>query len=60
MTQRETEVFELMKKGLRNAEIAQKLGIAQNTVKIHVKKVLAHHKAKDRHDLFFKKKIKLT
>jgi len=55
MTEREKDVYKLIKKGLRNKEIAKELGISINTVKIHVSRVLAHYEAKDRLDLLFKK-----
>ena len=37
LTRREREVAELAAKGLRNPEIAQSLGISENTVKHHLK-----------------------
>jgi len=37
LTKREREVAELAAKGLRNPEIAQTLGISENTVKHHLK-----------------------
>lgn len=56
MTPREIEVYNLVKKGLRNKQIAEKLGISIHTVKVHMTAILAHHGAKDRLDLLFKKK----
>jgi len=35
-TQRETEVIELMIKGLNNGEIAERLNITKHTVKAHL------------------------
>jgi two-component system, NarL family, response regulator len=40
LTERETEVLELVASGLANKEIASRLGTASGTVKIHVQNVL--------------------
>jgi DNA-binding CsgD family transcriptional regulator len=43
LTPRETQVFDLLHQGLSNKEIARKLGIAEQTVKIHITKILSAH-----------------
>jgi len=48
LTPRELEVTELMAKGLRNKEIAAKLGISEETVQGHVKSILAKLHVQDR------------
>ena len=48
LTDRETEVLELVAKGLGNKEIAQRLGTASGTVKMHVQNVLEKLGASDR------------
>jgi LuxR family maltose regulon positive regulatory protein len=40
LSPRETEVFELLARGLSNKEIAQNLFISESTVKVHVSRVL--------------------
>ena len=40
MTQRESEVLRLLGEGLQNKEIAERLGIAERTVKFHVGSIL--------------------
>jgi DNA-binding NarL/FixJ family response regulator len=40
LTPREVEVLELVAKGSTNAEIAQLLGVSENTVKFHMKNIL--------------------
>jgi DNA-binding NarL/FixJ family response regulator len=40
LSPRETEVFELLARGLSNKEIAQNLFISEATVKVHVSRVL--------------------
>ena len=40
LTQREAEVLELVATGLSNGEIASRLGITENTVKIHLRNIL--------------------
>jgi len=41
LTPRQTEVLRLMCDGLRNAEIAEQLGMTEKTVKAHVSAVLS-------------------
>ncbi len=48
LTSRETEVLELVAKGFSNKQIAEVLGTAAGTVKMHVQNVLAKLEASDR------------
>ena len=48
LTKRETEVVELMGKGMRTKEIAAVLGISEDTAHVHVKHVLAKLGVHDR------------
>jgi two-component system NarL family response regulator len=48
LTQRESEVLKLMAEGLRNQEIAEGLGLALGTVKVHVNRILEKLDAVDR------------
>ncbi len=48
LTPREVGVLELVRRGLRNREIAASLGISEETVQTHVKNVLAKLEVQDR------------
>jgi DNA-binding NarL/FixJ family response regulator len=48
LTPRETEVISLMSTGLTNAQIASRIGRAEETVKVHVKNILQKLDARDR------------
>lgn len=48
LTPREREIFALMPSGLSNIELANKLGIAPGTAKIHVERILNKLNVKDR------------
>jgi DNA-binding NarL/FixJ family response regulator len=48
LTAREVEVLRLAAKGLRNKEIGRVIGRAEETVKVHVKHVMAKLGASDR------------
>ena len=48
LTARETKVLQAIVNGACNAEIAERLNIAQETVKTHVKNILHKLKARDR------------
>jgi len=48
LTTRETEVLQLMAKGMRNKEIAATLGISETTTQGHVKNILSKLRVHDR------------
>jgi DNA-binding NarL/FixJ family response regulator len=48
LTPREVEVLELVRKGLRNREIAASLGVSEETVQSHVKHILGKLEVPDR------------
>lgn len=48
LTPREQQVFALLPRGLSNAELAQQLGIATGTIKVHVERILHKLGVRDR------------
>jgi DNA-binding NarL/FixJ family response regulator len=48
LTPREIQVLELVRKGLRNREVAVSLGISEETVQSHMKSILAKLEVQDR------------
>ena len=48
LTPRQVEVLQLIAAGLRNADISTRLQISQQTVKSHVRAILARLNARDR------------
>jgi len=51
LTERESQVLELVTRGLRNKEIAVELAISQNTVKYHLANILSKLHAQSRAEL---------
>jgi DNA-binding NarL/FixJ family response regulator len=51
LTDRQLEVLQLVTAGLRNREIGTELGISENTVKFHLKNIVAKLHAQNRADL---------
>jgi DNA-binding NarL/FixJ family response regulator len=51
LTPREVEVLELVTAGLRNKEIAARLGISENTAKYHLRNILEKLQAESRTEL---------
>ncbi len=51
LTERETQVLDLVTRGLRNKEIATRLAISQNTVKYHLANILSKLHAESRTQL---------
>jgi DNA-binding NarL/FixJ family response regulator len=47
-TRRETQLLDLLRRGLQNKLIAYKLGISQSTVKAHLRSIMMKLKAKNR------------
>ena len=48
LTRRETEVLALVVDGLTNKEIAVRLGVSEETVKVHIRHLLAKLDARSR------------
>jgi len=48
LSPREVQVIELISRGMRNKEIAVALGISEDTVQVHVRKILAKLDVQDR------------
>jgi DNA-binding NarL/FixJ family response regulator len=53
LTRRENEVFDLIARGMPNKEIAQRLGLAEATVKIHVQNIFKKLNVKNRTQLAY-------
>lgn len=56
LSQRETEIIQWVSRGLSNREIAEKLVIAEGTVKNHMRNILGKLNVKDRMQAVFKAK----
>lgn len=56
-TQRELDVLRVMTKGLSNSEIADKLGISENTVKVHIQHMLDKTGCKNRTELAIEARV---
>jgi DNA-binding NarL/FixJ family response regulator len=48
LTEREAEVLALIAAGLTNAEIAERLFVAETTVKTHINRIFAKTQSRDR------------
>ena len=57
LTTRENEVLSLLAKGLNRDEIAAKLFVSPETVKMHIKNIYKKLKAKNKIDALIKMKI---
>ncbi len=57
LTPKETQVMSLLKMGLSNKQIAQRLDISEKTVKSHISAILNKCGAKNRTDLLIRKPI---
>ena len=57
LTKREKEVLELSAKGLTRIEIAAKLFVSPETVKMHIKNIYKKIKAKNKIDALIKMKM---
>jgi len=57
LTKREYEVLQLLAKGMTRDEIAKKLFISEETVKMHIKNLYKKIKAKNRIDALIKTKM---
>jgi DNA-binding CsgD family transcriptional regulator len=57
LTKREYEVLQLLAKGMTRDEIATKLFISEETVKMHIKNLYKKIKAKNRVDALIKTKM---
>ena len=57
LTKRENEVLQLLAKGCTRNQIAKKLFISDETVKIHIKNIYKKLKAKNKIDALIKTKM---
>ncbi len=57
LTPKETQVMSLLRMGLSNKQIAQRLDISEKTVKSHVSAILDKYGAKNRTDLLIRKPL---
>lgn len=58
LTHRENEIYTLAISGLSNQEIAQRLGLSVNTIKVYVSKFLQKTQAKTRRELIIRATLK--
>jgi len=54
LTQREAEVYALVRNGYSNKDAAHELGLSVNTVKVHVSRLLLKQQCKTRNDLILR------